>query len=64
MFAEELDEFRPGRARWYRFRLVSAPIELGREDDWHEFKACFARAYYVSATLRVAEPLGLHPPPT
>ena len=54
VFAEELDEFRPGRARWYRFRLVTAPIEVGREDKWHEFKACFARAYYVSATLRVA----------
>ena len=55
VFAEELDEFRPGRARWYRFRIVSSPIELSREDDWQAFKTRFARAYYVSATLRVAE---------
>jgi len=55
VYAEEVDEFRPGRARWYRFRLVSSPIELGHENDWQEFKTRFARAYYVSATLRVAE---------
>src|SRR6266700_2908044 len=54
VFAEELDEFQPGRARSYRFRLVSSPIELGREDVWRTFKTRFARAYYVSATLRVA----------
>ncbi len=55
VFAEELDEFRPGRARFYRFRLVTAPIELGREGEWQRFKRTFARTYYVSATLRVAE---------
>jgi RecQ family ATP-dependent DNA helicase len=55
VFAEELDEFQPGRARSYRFRLVSSPIELGRENVWRTFKTCFARAYYVSATLRVAD---------
>ena len=55
MFAEELDFFRPGRPRWYRFRLVSSPIELAREDDWRAFKTRFARVYYVSATLRVAD---------
>ncbi len=55
VFAEELDEFRPGRARFYRFRLVTAPIELGREAEWQRFKRTFARTYYVSATLRVAE---------
>ncbi len=54
VFAEELDEYRPGRARSYRFRLVSSPIELGREADWRAFKSRLARAYYVSATLRVA----------
>ena len=54
VFAEELDEFRPGRFRFYRFRIVSAPIELGSEDDWQAFKKRFTRAYYVSATLRVA----------
>jgi RecQ family ATP-dependent DNA helicase len=55
VFAEELDEFRPGRARWYRFRLVSSPIQLGREREWQGFKSRFARAYYVSATLRVSD---------
>jgi RecQ family ATP-dependent DNA helicase len=55
VFAEELDELRPGRHRWYRFRLVSAPIELGREGEWQTFKSRFAHAYYVSATLRVAD---------
>jgi ATP-dependent DNA helicase RecQ len=55
VYAEELDEFRPGRSRWYRFRLVSSPIELGREADWQTFKSRFARSYYVSATLRVAD---------
>ena len=55
VFAEELDFFRPGRPRWYRFRLVSSPIELAREDDWRAFKTRFARVYYVSATLRVAD---------
>jgi len=55
VFAEELDLFRPGRPRWYRFRLVSSPIELGREEDWRAFKTSFSRAYYVSATLRVAD---------
>ncbi len=55
VFAEELDEFRAGRARFYRFRLVSSPIELGREDEWRTFKRRFGRAYYVSATLRVAD---------
>lgn len=55
VFAEELDELQPGRERWYRFRLVSSPIELGREDEWHTFKSRFARAYYVSAALRVAD---------
>jgi ATP-dependent DNA helicase RecQ len=58
VFAEELSEYRPGRTRAYRFRIVSAPIELGREHDWREFKERFARAYYVSATLRVAEDWG------
>lgn len=55
VFAEELDELRPGRERWYRFRLASSPIELAREPDWQQFKRRFARAYYVSATLRVAD---------
>lgn len=55
VFAEELDEYRPGRTRYYRFRVASAPIELGREPDWRAFRARFARAYYVSATLRVAD---------
>ena len=55
VYAEELDEFRPGRSRWYRFRLVSSPIELGRENEWQDFKTRFGRAYYVSATLRVAD---------
>lgn len=55
VFAEELDEYRPDRHRWYRFRLVSAPIELGREAEWQTFKARFGRAYYVSATLRVGD---------
>ena len=54
VYAEELDEYRPGQARSYRFRLVASPIELGREDVWRRFKTRFARAYYVSATLRVA----------
>ncbi|MHB8685180.1 MAG: DEAD/DEAH box helicase, partial [Dehalococcoidia bacterium] len=31
------------------------PIELGRDDVWRAFKGRFARAYYVSATLRVAD---------
>lgn len=55
VYAEELDELRPGRVRWYRFRIVSAPIELGREGDWQRFKTLFSRVYYVSATLRVAD---------
>ena len=42
VFAEELDELSPGRQRWYRFRLVSSPIELGREAEWQTFKARFA----------------------
>jgi RecQ family ATP-dependent DNA helicase len=55
VFAEEQDDLRPGRVRWYRFRIVSSPIELSREADWQAFKTRFARAYYLSATLRVAE---------
>src|SRR5262249_38057982 len=55
VFAEELDELRPGRERWYRFRLATSPIELAREPDWQAFKSRFARVYYVSATLRVAD---------
>ena len=55
VYAEELDEYRPGQARAYRFRLVASPIELGREDVWRRFKTRFARAFYVSATLRVAD---------
>jgi RecQ family ATP-dependent DNA helicase len=54
VWAEELEELRPGRVRWYRFRLSSSPIELSRERDWARFRARFARSYYVSATLRVA----------
>ncbi len=55
VFAEEVEHWLPGRERSYRFRVVSAPIELRQEADWQLFKRRFARSYYVSATLRVAD---------
>jgi RecQ family ATP-dependent DNA helicase len=55
VWAEEIEELRPGPARDYRFRLTSSPITLGREPEWRGFLATFPRSYYVSATLRVAE---------
>jgi ATP-dependent DNA helicase RecQ len=55
VWAEELEELHPGRLRRYRFRIVSSPIEIGREEAWQRFKRGFARTFYVSATLRVAE---------
>jgi len=54
VFAEEIEPLAPGRERSYRFRVVSAPIELRQEVGWQLFKRRFARSYYVSATLRVA----------
>jgi RecQ family ATP-dependent DNA helicase len=55
VWAEEVEELRPGSVRDYRFRLTSSPIALGREPEWQRFLATFRRSYYVSATLRVAE---------
>lgn len=55
VFAEELREATEAGPEWYRFKLSSAPIELAREQDWQAFKKSFARSYYVSATLRVAD---------
>src|SRR5262249_29481971 len=55
LFTEELARFPNDAPRFYRFRLNSAPIELGRESSWRAFRQTFARVYYVSATLRVAD---------
>ncbi len=55
VWAEELDEWRQSQGhRTYRFRVASSPIELGREGEYRKFTRTFRRAYYVSATLRVA----------
>lgn len=58
VWAEELEEFRPGAMHDYRFRITSSPIELGREHDWQDFLHTFAHVYYVSATLKVADDWG------
>ena len=40
--------------RWYPFTIVSSPVDLGRDAGWRGFREAFPRAYFVSATLRVA----------
>lgn len=55
VWAEEVEQLRPGSPRDYRFQLTSSPITLGRESRWNNFLTTFQRAYFVSATLRVAE---------
>ena len=40
--------------RYYRFRLASSPIELGREPAYRQFVLTFGRTYFISAALQVA----------
>jgi len=54
VYAEEVEALRSS-LRSYRFRLATAPIELPSNLTWHQFLTTFARTYYVSATLRVAD---------
>jgi RecQ family ATP-dependent DNA helicase len=58
VFATEMSEPSVNAGHWYRFKVTSSPIELGREEPWARFKRSFKRAYYVSATLRVADNWG------
>ncbi|WP_225844918.1 DEAD/DEAH box helicase [Streptomyces sp. HPF1205] len=53
VFLEELGEPEPG-LRAYRFRIASSPIDLPADPEWQRYLQSFARAHYVSATLRVA----------
>jgi RecQ family ATP-dependent DNA helicase len=40
--------------RHYRFHVTTSPIALGGESQYRSFSSTFSRAYYISATLRVA----------
>ncbi len=54
VWATELQPLGAREPRRYRFRALSSPLELGPEPLYRAFTERFPRAYYISATLRVA----------
>jgi len=54
VWATELRAHAARSLRHYQFRILSSPLELGVEPAYRAFADQFPRAYYISATLRVA----------